>query len=446
MESSSRPARSSRWGRLRAAPLLIGGLVLAACSGATGSSGSSGGASGPMLVGVIAPFTGADAGLGPAYFAACLPATRSINAAGGAGGHQLSCQQFDTRGEPADAVPAASQMLASHSNLMTVVGCTSDEASSVVPVIDRAHIPMFCMTGQSEFNKSNFKYFHRLVPPDEFDAYAMVGSALYHNSHKNVALVFGNDIGSQAFVQPAKTALEKLGGKVTITQAIALGQPSYRTEVTQMLATHPDVIFTEALGSTDATYLAEVKQLNGKSIPFIGTSATVDPVWFAAVRDAIGVDDLVQNYQAVDIGTTFSGPGYQEFLTNLNASASQFADAPKYKQRASTLHLYDGIVLTALAIDTANSSDPKVYNAKIKDVANGVSGATVVHTYKEGADAIKAGKHVRFVGAGGETNFNEFNNSQQGYILVKYDAQGNEVTIGQLSQQQTQQIINAGGG
>jgi len=434
--------------RLLLVPSIALVLLLAACGNGSSNSGSNTG-TGPLLVGVIAPFTGADAGLGPAYYAACLPAALTINNNGGVLGHKVNCQQFDTRGEPADAVPAARQMVASNSNLMAVVGCTSDEASSVAPIIDASHIPMFCMTGQSEFNKTPLKYFHRLVPPDEFDAYAMVGNALYQNHWNKIALVFGNDIGSQAFVQPAKTAIEKLGGTVTISQAIALGQPSYRTEVAQMLATHPQVILTEALGQppSDATYLAEVKSQNGgKVIPFIGTSATVDPQWFAAVKGAIGVDDLVNNYQAVDIGTTFGGPGYQEFLTQLNASASQFADAPKYKQRGSTLHLYDGIVMTALAMTEANSIDPKVYNAKIKDVGNGVSGATVVHTYKEGVDAIKNGKSVRFVGAGGETNFNQYNNSQQGYILVKVDAQGNEITVATLSQEQTAKIIAAGGG
>ncbi len=435
--------------RLLAVPAVGLLLGLAACG--NGPAGGTGGGlgSGALLIGVIAPFTGADAGLGPAYYAACLPAALTINNNGGIGGRQVSCQQFDTRGEPADAVPAARQMVASHSNLMATVGCTSDEASSVAPIIDGAHIPMFCMTGQSEFNKTHLKYFHRLVPPDEFDAYAMVGNALYQNHWDQIALVFGNDIGSQAFVKPATTAIEKLGGHVVISQSIALGQPSYRTEVTQLLAKHPQVILTEALGQppSDATYLAEVKQLNGgKSIPFIGTSATVDPQWFAAVKGAIGLQDLLDNYQGVDIGTTFSGPGYQEFLTQLNASASQFADAPKYKQRASTLHLYDGIVMTALAMTAANSADPTVYNPKIKEIGNGVSGATVVHTYKEGVDAIKAGKSIRFVGAGGETNFNQYNNSQQGYILVKYDKDGGEVTVGTLSQAQTDKIIKAGGG
>src|SRR6266852_3114727 len=134
-------------------------LKKTACGGGTSSGGGLG--SGDLLVVVIAPFTGADAGLGPAYFAACLAAAPSINSNGGVGGRQVKCQQFDTRGEPADAVPAANQMIASNSNLMAVVGCTSDEAATVAPIIDRAHIPMFCMTGQSEFNKTTLKYFHR---------------------------------------------------------------------------------------------------------------------------------------------------------------------------------------------------------------------------------------------------------------------------------------------
>jgi Periplasmic binding protein len=419
-------------------------LALAACGSSTPSGSTS---KSPLLIGVIAPFTGPDAALGPAYFAACLPAARAINGAGGVMGHMVSCKEFDTRGEPADAVPAAQQMVASNSNLMAVVGCTSDEAASVAPILDQAHIPMFCMTGQSEFNKTTFTYFHRLVPPDEFDAFAMVGSALYHFNYKRVALVFGNDIGSQAFVGPAMAALQGLGATVTINQSIALGQPSYRTEVTAMLATHPDVIFTEALGPTDATYMAEVKQLNnGTMLPFMGTSATIDPVWFAAVTGAIGVPTVVDKFTAVDLGVSFSGPGYVEFKTNLDAVASQFPDAPKYAQRGATLHLYDGIMQAALAMDETKSLDPTVYNSVIKNVGNGVAGAVTVHTYATGVAAINKGQKVQWVGAGGLTNYNQYNNSQQGYILVRYDASGNEITIGTLSQAQTATIIAAGGG
>ena len=424
-------------------------VVLAACGGSSTTTTGAGLGTGPLLVGVLAPFSGADASFGPRYYAGCLAASLSINSAGGVGGRQVSCQQFDTRGEPADAVPAANQMISSNSNLMAVVGCTSDEASTVVPILDRSHISMFCMTGQSEFNKSSYKYFHRLVPPDSFDAYAMIGSALYgpgHAPYKNIALVFGDDIGSQTFVGPAVAALTKLGVTIAINQAIHLGAPSYRTEVAKMLATHPDVILTETIGSA-GTYMKEVKQLNGgKVVPFIGTSATIDPVWFKDVVDAIGLPDFLANYTAVDGILALSGTGYDEFVKQLTAAEATDPGALKYKGKSPTTHLYDGIIMTALAMVAANSSDPKVYNQKIFDIANGVSGATVVGTFKEGVTALNAGKSIRYVGAAGENNFNQWNNSQQGYNIVTMDKDSNEVFIGKLTQAQTQQVIDAGGG
>jgi neutral amino acid transport system substrate-binding protein len=101
--------------------------------------------------------------------------------------------------------------------------------------------------------------------------------------------------------------------------------------------------------------------------------------------------------------------------------------------------------MTALAMVATNSSDPTVYNSKIKEIANGVSGATDVHTYKEGVDALHAGKTIRFVGAGGANNFDQYNNSQSGYIFVKYDANGAEVQVAQMTPAQTQTISQAGG-
>jgi branched-chain amino acid transport system substrate-binding protein len=336
-------------------------------------------------------------------------------------------------------------MIAGNTNLFMVIGCTSDEAASVMPILEQSHIPAFCQTGQSEFDKSNFKYFHRLVPPDAYDAYGMVGIAHFKDNFNKVALVFGNDIGSQTFVGPATTAIQKLGGQMVINQAIALGQPSYRTEVQALINTHPDVILTEALGSTDATYLSELKQLNGGMIPVIGSSATIDPVWFKAVSDAIGVPDLVKYYQANDTPTDFKGPGYDEFKTNLLASAGDFANAPKYVTRASTIHLYDGVIMTALAATSAKSTDHTVFNPWIIKVGNGGSGATEVNKYSDGIAALKSGKAVRFNGAGGATFFNQYNNSQGGYIIANYDAQGNEVVAGQLSQDQINQIIKLAG-
>jgi ABC-type branched-subunit amino acid transport system substrate-binding protein len=419
-------------------------LARIACAGLAGvlvaGAGYGAGAAEPLIVGIVAPFTGADAQLGPAYFAACLPATRIINSSGGILGQQLACKQFDTRGEPADAVPAVRQMIASTPNLFMVIGCTSDEASSVMPILEQSRVPTFCQTGQSEFNQSGFHYFHRLVPPDEFDAYAMVGIATFLKHYTRIALVFGNDIGSQTFVQPAIRAIKKIGAQMVINQAIDLKQSSYRTEVAKLLAAKPDVILTEALGPADATYLSEVKQLHHGMIPVIGSSATIDPVWFKAVSAAVGVDDLLKYFTANDTPSTFSGTGYNEFKTNLLASAAQFANAPKYTKRASTIHLYDGIIMTALAATAAKSTDRATVNPWILTIGNGAPGADVVATYELGLAALRAGKTIRYDGAGGPTHFDKWNNSNNGFVVVRYNANGDEETVGSLTNAQITEL------
>ena len=95
------------------AAVLTAGLAACGSSGGSTSSGSSSSTgSGKLTIADVAPFSGANAALGPTYLASCYGATATINKAGGVLGHTLTCKSVDTRGEPADAVPAVNQMFA----------------------------------------------------------------------------------------------------------------------------------------------------------------------------------------------------------------------------------------------------------------------------------------------------------------------------------------------
>ena len=215
-------------------------LALAACSSSSSSTPSSSSTAttttnSALTVADVAPFSGPDAALGPTYLATCYGATSAINADGGVLGHKLTCKSVDTRGDPADAVPAVNQLFASTSNLGLVIGCTSDEAASVVPIINSHNMAMFCMTGQSEFDSVHFPYFYRLVPPDLEEAYALV--AIAQDLHyTRVAMAFGNDIGSQTFVGPATTALKNAGITLTSNQTLDQTATTFRTEADVLFA------------------------------------------------------------------------------------------------------------------------------------------------------------------------------------------------------------------
>jgi len=437
--------------KFRTLATVLAAAALAAAMSACGSSGSSsstgtstGKSSGPagstLTIADVAPFTGPDAALGPTYLATCYGATTAINSAGGVLGHKLACKTVDTRGDPADAVPAVRQLFATTSSLALVIGCTSDEAAAVVPIINSQKMAMFCMTGQSEFDHVVFPYFYRLVPPDLEESYAMVAIA-QELHYKRIALAFGNDIGSQTFIQPAIGALKKAGITLTTNQTLDLKASTFRTEAEAIIQSHPDAIMTEALGNADPTLFAEIKQLNGgKMIPIVATSAAISPPFFKAAAAAVGASTFASDFRADNLVTESSGPAYQAFSTALLAEQGKVPGATgnftTYLSAPGGVHLYDGINLAALAMIMSNSTSPSVYAPDMIKIGNGVPGATVVYSFAQGAAALKAGKTIRYEGPGGPTSFDSFHDSTGIFQVDTYSASGAVNVVGNLTADQ----------
>jgi branched-chain amino acid transport system substrate-binding protein len=441
-------------GRRRRAWVLAAAITAAALAALTGCSSSSstgapaaaaasgGAASGQptgssLTVADVAPFSGPDAALGPTYLASCYGATAAINGAGGVLGHPLTCKSVDTRGDPADAVPAVNQMFASTSGLALVIGCTSDEAAAVVPIINAHNMAMFCMTGQSEFDSVHFPYFYRLVPPDLEESYAMVAIAQQLHYSK-IALAFGNDIGSQTFIQPAIAALKKAGLTLTTDQTLDLTATTFRTEAEAIVQSHPDAIMTEALGSADPTLFSEIQQLNGgKMIPIIGTSAAISPSFFKSAAAAVGANTFASEFHADNLVTETSGPAYQAFSTALLGQQGKVpgatGDFTTYLSAPGGVHLYDGINLASLAMIMSKSTNPSVYGPDILTIGDGTPGATVCYSFASCKTLLAAGKAIRYEGPGGPTSFDSFHDSTGIFQVDTYSANGQVNVVGNLS-------------
>ena len=431
---------------LSAAAAVLATAALAACSSSSTSSSGTTSASGShsaIVVADLAPFSGPDAALGPTYLVSCDGATAAIDNAGGVLGHKLSCKGVDTRGDPADAVPATRQMFATTPNLALIIGVTSDEAASVVPVINADKMVAFGMTGQSEFSSTHFPYFYRLVPPDLAESYAMVVIA-QQLGYKRIALAFGNDIGSQTFIKPAITSIGKAGQTLVANETLDLSANTFRTEADKIVAAHPDVIFTEALGPAEATFLSEVKQLNGgKMIPVIGTSATISPDWYKSVAAAVGASTLASSFHADNLVTETSGPAYapfQQAIMSEKGKVGSTGNFDTYLTAPGAVHLYDGINLAALAMVEAKSTSPSVYAPFIAKIGDGSAGAEVVYSFAQGIAALKQGKTIRYEGPGGPTNFDSFNDSTGIFQVDTYSSSGAVQVTGNITAAQLRAV------
>lgn len=359
----------------------------------------------------------------------CFPAVSIINANGGVMGKHLTCTAVDTRGDPADAVPAAEKLVATNSNLVGILGPSSNEAASTVPIFNTAHIPMFPDSGQAEFDHTADAYFWRLVPPDAADGTAMAAWAIRHG-YTRAAAVFSTGSASSGNASTAISGFTKLGGHIVANISITSDQASYQTEIAQLVNSHPQVILYAAGARTSATFFSELKQLHAVP-PVIGTEIMLEPSWLAAVTGVLGASTLASNFTAVEQYVPTGGPGWNQFHRALLASKAKLVDPAQYSNDPFTYSDYDGVNLLALAMLEAKSTNPQVFNRYIGLIAAGGPGAAVVHTFAEGKAAIAAGHHVRYIGLGGAIGFNRYHNSTGVFSAVTV-AQGPK-TLGLLT-------------
>jgi ABC-type branched-subunit amino acid transport system substrate-binding protein len=366
---------------------------------------------------VIYPFTGANADQGAVGMAGCLSGIAQVNAAGGVLGHKLACKPFDTKGDPADAVPAANQMMASASPVM-VIGA-SDDAVATAPIVTGQHVPNFATIGDPHFDTQTNPYFYRLTPSDALQGVAL-GYWAAHHGLTHSAAAFTSDLGAQTSVPPLDTEYAKLGGKFAISVKLAPGQSSYRTEVSQIIATHPDAIISEMDPQSSTTFLSEYKQLNGSLPQVIGTERTSNSDWIQAVLGGIGSATFTKSLRSITPYVNLQGPGYNEYKTELLAQSGAVKNPAQYVGQPYAISDFDAVAITALAMTMAKSTTPTVYNADITKVT--AAGGTVVHNYADALAALKAGKSIQYVGASGPLVFNKYHSAGRAFSYDDYDA------------------------
>jgi branched-chain amino acid transport system substrate-binding protein len=408
-------------------------LMLAASVGAAAAlmsdaaAASRARANGPITFALVQPFTGPDAAFAPTQVAACDAAVATIKEAGGIlGDTNVSCQAVDTRGDPADAVPAVGKMLSTMSGLVGIDGPTSDEAAAVVPRINAAGIPMFSDTGQSLFDKNNYSYFYRIIPSDAAAGYAMALYA-YKKGFRSAAAIYGNDIGSQGTLKTNVDGFKALGGKVVASESIPLDQTSYSSIVQRVVSAHPQVIFLSTDPQTAATVFTEMRQISGKLLPVVGAPGTQEPPFAEALNAAVGKATWGKYYTGTAPYAPLKGPAFKSWVQGLHKAAKMYGSKmpgplSKWTSNSYGMMGWDAVNLMALAMLETHSTNPKVFNAKIVSIANGSRSAVAVHSFAQGKAALARGKAIHYIGALGRIQLDKYHNSPGVFEVVNAGA------------------------
>jgi ABC-type branched-subunit amino acid transport system substrate-binding protein len=386
------------------------------------------GKSGALQFNVFAPFSGPDARFGAHALPSAQVGQLVINQTGGILGRKVVVTHTDSRGDPADAVPALQQMLAQASNLEAVLGPTSDEALATIPILRREGAPTFDQAGSIQLDQMRSKWVYRILSSDSQDAVAMSFQAVKVDHAKRVALVFASDSGSQSLVQPLQVVLKQLGANVVANISLTPDQPSYRTEVLNLQSVKPDVILTETDDATAATLWSQMYQLTGLHTKIVGSGATTGQDYFQAVQQALGSN--VSAFQKEYTGVQFTTVNTCATGTYLKAFNTLF---PGQKPVLGHVNYYDSMILADLAMNMAKSLDPNKWVPDILKITNPPKGAIPICTLGQGLRYLKQGKAITYIGTKGSMFMNHSNTVTVGEEAISFNNTGLPVVLNQLT-------------
>ena len=394
-------------------------VVLAMVSSLVGVGLSSGVASAgkkpaPLIVGGIFPFTGAKSLLSTWGVHGVAVGVYEVNHNGGVLGHQLKASYVDDAADSVDVLPAFRKLMLSHPTV--IVGPFSPTIEGVINQFKPNNVVDFMVGGLTTLDNMRYPYVFRTSSSDSNESIAMAQYAIAHG-WKTASLMFDNSSNSQGFIAPLMAAYKALGGTIQQNITLTPGQSSYSSELTQAFAGKPQVVFDSMDTQTAATLFTGGQQLGYMNIPWIGDDLQSAPQ--GSYAKSFGPTASTNLIAALPATPTTSDNAYNHFLADYQLVWRTTSIIP------TTFNEYDSVVIAALAMTYAKSTNPKVWVKDVLKVSN-PPGVTC-GTYATCVVLIHKGKKINYDGAAGNDNFNKFHNVFSGFQMLGFDSQLNNV-------------------
>lgn len=254
-----------------AAGLLTSGALM------TGAAFAQGGA--PVQLGAIEILSGPNAAYGTAIRAGLELALGEINAKGGVlGGRQINLVIEDSAGNKDQAINAARKLIG-RDKVVAIIGPTlSNEMFAAGPVANERRIPIMGTSTTANGITEMGQFVFRTSLP-ESDVIPVTLKAAQGRGVKSIALMYANDDAfSKSGFDVMKAAAEKAGLNIVATEAFGSKDTDFSAQLTKIKALKPDAIGISALVEPISGVLLQARQLGiGKETLFVGGNGSNSP-------------------------------------------------------------------------------------------------------------------------------------------------------------------------
>jgi branched-chain amino acid transport system substrate-binding protein len=220
-------------------------LVLIGCPPKTETGGSSaGGATGEIVIGEYGSLTGGQATFGQSTHNGIIMAVDEINAAGGVNGRKLRVITEDDQSKAEEAANAVTKLI-SQNNVIAVLGEVASSSSlAAAPICQANKVPMITPSSTNERVTQVGDYIFRMCFIDPYQGEAMANYLARQLNLKRAAVLIDvkSDYSTGLAANFEKTFVAN-GGQVVGRQSYAQGDSDFRSQLTAIKATNPEVIF-----------------------------------------------------------------------------------------------------------------------------------------------------------------------------------------------------------
>lgn len=331
---------------------------------------------GSYKIGVMLPLTGDGAAYGLPEQRGVKIAIDEINAKGGINGRKLEAVYEDSKCNPKDGNAAAQKLVNIDKVKVIIGGACSGETLGASPITESNKVILISPSATNPDITKAGDFVFRTAPSDAYAGVVAADYAFKELNVKKAAVISESTDYAQGLRRVFKENFAKLGGEIVADETYNPEDTDFRTQVTKVKASNPDVVYI--VPQAPAKGILLVKQLNEAGLKQQLLTAEVIIGQRSIIKEnAADVEGLIGIEPKFDGKRTKSA----SFLVKYRQTAKEEAQFPFFTAAA-----YDAVYLIANAIakDGYDSEKIRDYLYAVKDY----DGAAGKITIDENGDPI----------------------------------------------------------
>jgi branched-chain amino acid transport system substrate-binding protein len=255
----------------------------------TTTAAAPGGLPEKVKIGVLLPLSGELGSIGVRMLYGAHIAAKIVNDSGGIGGRPVQIIAEDTAAVPDKALDAVKKLVEVQGVQVVVGPATSVEAATIAKYLNDRKVPAISMSATAAALSNLAKqygdtYFWRVVGSDTIQARALADIMKEKGFKRIVTFVVSNDYGIG--MEQMLLAQPGMRDRVVLTIRYDPTKGDYRTELEQVRAANPDVIFYALWVESGKIVFRQALDLGLDKIPTMGGEGMADEAFFADPRAA----------------------------------------------------------------------------------------------------------------------------------------------------------------